>query len=250
MLNKNPSGVRTILWNRAIRDCADDHQDTGVAYESRPSDVECVDMIWYGQATHDAVPLCSADIYWYLRFLRRDGKTTLIAHGPTTHVTPVAYQQGDEFLGIRFKPGTYFPHLPSRALVDGAMLLTDSVQRQFSLWGAVWETPTYQNADIFVSRLVKAGVLNHDDVIDAALNHEEQERTLRSVQQRFVRATGLTHQVIQQVERARYAATLLAQGTPIMDVVFQAGYYDHPHLTRSLKRFLNQTPVQIADHSD
>jgi methylphosphotriester-DNA--protein-cysteine methyltransferase len=39
---------------------------------------------------------------------------------------------------------------------------------------------------------------------------------------------------------------LLAQGTPIMDVVFQAGYYDHPHLTHSLKRFLNQTPVQIA----
>ncbi|MCL4303751.1 MAG: hypothetical protein KJ077_49150 [Anaerolineae bacterium] len=29
------------------------------------------------------------------------------------------------------------------------------------------------------------------------------------------------------------------------DVVYQAGYADQPHLTRSLKHFVGQTPAQI-----
>jgi AraC-like DNA-binding protein len=31
-----------------------------------------------------------------------------------------------------------------------------------------------------------------------------------------------------------------------LDVARQAGYADQPHLTRSLKRFVGQTPSQIA----
>jgi AraC-like DNA-binding protein len=32
----------------------------------------------------------------------------------------------------------------------------------------------------------------------------------------------------------------------IGDVVYQAGYADQPHLTRSLKRFIGYTPAQLA----
>ncbi len=45
--------------------------------------------------------------------------------------------------------------------------------------------------------------------------------------------------------RARHARTLLQQGISILDTVEQAGYADQPHLTRSLKRFMGQTPAQI-----
>ncbi len=31
----------------------------------------------------------------------------------------------------------------------------------------------------------------------------------------------------------------------ILDTVERAGYFDQPHLTRSLKRFIGQTPAQI-----
>lgn len=31
------------------------------------------------------------------------------------------------------------------------------------------------------------------------------------------------------------------------DAVFEAGYFDHAHLTLSLSRFIGQTPAQIAD---
>lgn len=40
--------------------------------------------------------------------------------------------------------------------------------------------------------------------------------------------------------------TLLHQGTSILDTVYKAGYYDQSHMTNSLKRFLGQTPAQIA----
>jgi methylphosphotriester-DNA--protein-cysteine methyltransferase len=64
-----------------------------------------------------------------------------------------------------------------------------------------------------------------------------------------VHVTGLTHQTILQIERARLAARLLEQGMPILDVVFEAGYFDQPHLSRSLKFFIGQTPAQIREQS-
>jgi AraC-like DNA-binding protein len=48
------------------------------------------------------------------------------------------------------------------------------------------------------------------------------------------------------IERARYATNLLRAGMSIADVVDLAGYFDQPHLTRSLKYLIGQTPVEIA----
>jgi methylphosphotriester-DNA--protein-cysteine methyltransferase len=54
---------------------------------------------------------------------------------------------------------------------------------------------------------------------------------------------------VRQIERARYATTLLRQGLSILDVVYEAGYYDQPHLTRALKHFIGLTPAHILDRS-
>ena len=70
--------------------------------------------------------------------------------------------------------------------------------------------------------------------------------SLRSVQRRFLYVTGLTYKSIQQIERARHVSSLLQSGVPIPDAAFQAGYFDQPHLTRSLKLFAGQTPAQIV----
>jgi AraC-like DNA-binding protein len=37
----------------------------------------------------------------------------------------------------------------------------------------------------------------------------------------------------------------LKQGISILDAVTLAGYADQPHLTRSLKRLVGQTPAQL-----
>jgi methylphosphotriester-DNA--protein-cysteine methyltransferase len=66
------------------------------------------------------------------------------------------------------------------------------------------------------------------------------------VQRRYVQETGLTRRMIHQIERARTAMSLLQGGRSILDTVHEAGYYDQPHLTRSLRRFLGQTPAELT----
>ena len=62
-----------------------------------------------------------------------------------------------------------------------------------------------------------------------------------------MKATGITHKLYEQMQRAKNATALLEQGTSILDTVFQTGYADQPHLTRSLKRFMGRTPVEISE---
>jgi AraC-like DNA-binding protein len=69
-------------------------------------------------------------------------------------------------------------------------------------------------------------------------------RTLRHC---FQHATGLSHNDIHQIQRAQRAAALLRHGVSILDAVDELGYYDQPHLTRSLKRWVGHTPAQIAN---
>jgi len=88
-----------------------------------------------------------------------------------------------------------------------------------------------------------------DPVVEAAIQGQTPPMAIRSLQYRFVQATGLTHKTIQQIERAHSAAALLTQGTSIADTVFDLGYFDQSHLTNSLKRFIGKTPAQIASKS-
>ena len=81
----------------------------------------------------------------------------------------------------------------------------------------------------------------------AALRGQVSDLSARSVQRRVLRATGVTQGTLYQIERAKRALMLLQQGTSILDTVEQAGYYDQPHLTRSLKYLMGQTPAQISD---
>jgi methylphosphotriester-DNA--protein-cysteine methyltransferase len=78
------------------------------------------------------------------------------------------------------------------------------------------------------------------------LHHQVKDVSRRTVQRRLWQATGLTHSTVCQIERAWFAKALLQQGISRADTIEQAGYYDLPHLTRSLKRFLGLTPVQIV----
>src|SRR4029453_4449501 len=47
-------------------------------------------------------------------------------------------------------------------------------------------------------------------------------------------------------ERARYATNLLKHGISILDAVHDAGYFDQPHLTRSVGHLIGQTPARIV----
>ncbi|HZR42049.1 MAG TPA: AraC family transcriptional regulator, partial [Ktedonobacteraceae bacterium] len=182
---------------------------------------------------------------------RYQGKTMLTVRGPETQATPMHFSwTGAEFLGIDLKPGAFLPHLPPGQLMNlQDANLPEASSTAFWLCGAAWQYPDYDNADTFIARLVRAGLLMRDPLVEAVFQGQPHGMSLRAVQYRFLQATGLTYRMIRQIERARQAAALLEQGQSIPEVVYQAGYFDQPHLTRSLKHFIGQTPVQILQKS-
>jgi hypothetical protein len=217
-------------------------------YEDRSSDSSFVETIWRAQSERAGSFISLAASHWEMVVTRYRGKTSFTVRGPETKATPLHYQWiGAEWLGIRFKLGTFLPHLPPGKLLDRRDVnLPQATSQSFWLQGSTWETPTFENADTFVDRLVRGGLLVRDPVVQAVLEGQPQELSVRTVQYRFLEATGLTHRTVQQIARARHALTLLQKGASIPDTVYQAGYFDQPHLTRALKRFTGQTPAQIA----
>jgi hypothetical protein len=157
---------------------------------------------------------------------------------------------GGEFFGMIFKYGAFMPHFPVSTLVDSDLDLPDASSTSFWLNGSAWQFPTYENADTFIERLLREELLVCDPIIQPVLRGEPSELSPRSIQRRFVQATGLTQGSIRKIERARQATLLLQQGVSILDTVEAAGYSDQAHLTRALKYLIGKTPSQIINKSE
>ena len=66
--------------------------------------------------------------------------------------------------------------------------------------------------DTFISRLVREGLLVIDPLVGTVLQGHSQALSIRSVQYRFLHATGLTNKTVRQITRAQQAYALLEQG--------------------------------------
>jgi AraC-like DNA-binding protein len=216
--------------------------------EERPSDSPFVERVWRSQSEDPGIFISQASTHGEICVTRYRGKTILTLRGPETKATPMDYTwMGAVFMGIDFKLGTFMPHFPPGKLLNqNDVNLPEASSRSFWLRGSAWQFPDLETADTFVDRLIREGLLVHDPVVDAVVQGYPQELSLRAAQYRFLQATGLNYRTVQQIERARHAAALLEQGKSILDTVYEAGYFDQPHLTRALKRYLGQTPAQIA----
>ncbi|MCI0710525.1 MAG: helix-turn-helix domain-containing protein [Chloroflexi bacterium] len=217
------------------------------SFEERPSDSPLIEKIWRTQSEQAGDFTSLAESRSEIVVARYMGQITVTVRGPETKATTASAPADAEFFGIVFKLGTFMPSLLPRNLMDrrDAHLLA-ACNHSFWLDSSTWEIPNFDNADTFVERLVREGLLVHDSVVGAVLQGQPQPFSPRSLQYRFVRATGLPHKVIQQIERAKCAATLLENGISILDTVHETGYFDQAHLSNSLKRFIGQTPTQIV----
>lgn len=177
---------------------------------------------------------------------RLKGDTYVTLRGPETQAREVFCPPEGEWVAIRFKAGTFMPHLPIAQLLDGQDHTVTASKRHFRLNGARWEIPSFDNAETFVARLARAGLIARDPAVEAALQGDSRALSLRSAQRHFLHATGMSHAVLRQIERARHATNLLRSGVSIGDAVHEAGFFDQAHLTRSLKRLIGLTPARIA----
>ena len=189
-----------------------------------------------------------ASVHPGIGFVRVGGATTVHLRGPATEATTLSCPRDAEYFGADFRLGAYLPMFPPARLANlqDAMLPTLPGGR-ILLDGRAWEMPTPQNLDVFIDRLAQAGLLVFDPLVEE-LRHGGPVGTVpeRTAQSRFVRAVGLSRRKLQLIERARHAARLLRAGAAITDVVFSAGYYDQPHLTRTLRQLIGHTPGEVA----
>ncbi|GAB3842236.1 helix-turn-helix domain-containing protein [Dactylosporangium cerinum] len=216
-------------------------------FETRASDSPWVDTVWTCTSAQVAEMTSVAGVCWGLVFWQRDGIAYASISGPETRTGTAPVPEGATFVGIEFAVGTSLRTVPTPALVDGGVELPDATRRSFRLDGARWETPSADDAEALVNRLVRAGAVIRDPLVTDVRRGHAPAVTARTVERRFRETTGLTQGAVRQIERARNASALLAAGAPVADVVTGLDYFDEPHLARALRRYVGRTARQLRD---
>jgi Helix-turn-helix domain len=217
-----------------------------IAHEQRLSDSPYIETVAHGWTMSEGSTIRPAESNWHMVFVRTQGRTHSLVVGPLPTSGKVSWGEGAEILWIKFKLGVFMPHLPVQDFLDVERPLQEVASKSFWLKNVAWKLPNFENADTFVNKLVRDEILVLDPVVNAMLNDELPDVSSRTMRHHFLRATGLTRSRIFQMKQAQQAKTLLQQGISILDTVYEAGYFDQPHLTRSLKQFIGYTPAQIS----
>jgi hypothetical protein len=215
-------------------------------FELRASPHPLVREAWRTTSVPDDRFISTATSEWGIVITRQEDRAWVTVRGPETSASISPVPAAAEFIGIRFARGAFMPSLPPSQLVDDALDLPAHDRRSFWLDGSAWPLPLFDDLDAFVDGLVGAELLVLDPVAAAALDDGQIGRGERTVQRRVARATGLSRRAITQIERAQSAARMLMTGASIGDVVSDLRYADQAHLTRSVRRFIGQTPSEIV----
>lgn len=218
-----------------------------VIEEERAADSSLVAKVRRARYTADATEVALPDGSWDLLFVRRAGAPLVVVQtGQIAAPVTVDGRAGDEILTIAFKPEVYMPSLPGRETIGQGLARPAEQERRFWVDGDRFEVPSFDNAEQLVAALARRGLLERDPVVARALQGARQRLDERSIQRHFAEVTGLGLKAFQQIARAHEAARLLRLGEPASQVAAALGFTDQAHLTHSLKRFLGQTPRQIA----
>jgi hypothetical protein len=216
-----------------------------IAFHDRSSESPDIERVW--RAYSDTVDRMTsiATAHWTLVAWRAEREWRVAVQGPETGATTAPVPPETEFVGIRLSLGTALERLPTDRLVNRGIEFPDVSGHSVRILGCAVPLPDYDRAEDFVQRLVRAGVLVRDPMVRDVLRGWPPDATVRTVRRHFLSAAGLTPGVVRQIERAREAAMLIRNGAPIADIAHDLGYYDQPHLARSLGRFVGHTATEL-----
>jgi AraC-like DNA-binding protein len=214
--------------------------------KARLSDSHLVQSVTHIAYNEHCAELSFPDGRWDVVIFRSRGRATVLLTGATTHPITSTNNPGDELLCISFKAGVYMPAYAPAGMRDRAIPLPNPNRGSLSLGSGVFEIPSFENADDFVAKLAKMGLITHDELVDSMLSGEPKAASIRSLQRHFLQATGLTFNFHRQIQRAQCAIALLRQGRAAIDAALEVGYADQSHMINSLKSIMGQTPSQIV----
>jgi hypothetical protein len=216
-------------------------------FDHRESNSPYVERIWRSWSRSGGPFLSMAEGNIELVVTRLPGFMAVTLRGPVSRGSIFECPPNGEWLAIRFRLGTYLPWIPTAALIDHQdVQLPVLPNGRFWFSDLTWEIPSYDNAEDFVARLARAGVIARSHATDAVVEGDVDWMSKCSVQRHFRRVTGMTFGSYQQIQRARHAAILLTSGSSVLSATFGAGYFDQAHLTRSVKQLIGMTPARLA----
>ncbi|MFI2206434.1 helix-turn-helix domain-containing protein [Streptomyces sp. NPDC020192] len=218
----------------------------GLEIESRPSELPYIERVWRSRSDDVGRMTSIATSHWELVFWEHHGQVRAAVLGPEPKACLAPVPEDATFFGISFALGTSMPHIPISRLVGGSAEIPGVTRRSVWLKGSAWHPPDYDNAEAFVRRMVREGIVDCDPIVPAVLDGATSDVSERTLQRRFVAATGLTRGAIRQIHRAREAAVLIQEGASAQEVVHRLGYFDQPHLARSLTRYIGRTATQLS----
>ena len=219
----------------------------GLIFNAVAGELPLVQRMWSASCDATTGFTSAAKASSMIVFARSDDGATVHLRGPETRGTSLTCPEGSEFFGVDLRLGAYLPLYPPSGLTDlNDALLPTLPGDRILLDNRDWEMPTEQNVDVFLDRLLRAGLLIFDPLVDE-IRHGERPRGMseRIAQIRFRRAVGISHRKLVSIQQAHHAAQLLAAGMSIADVVTTSGYYDQPQLARAMRWATGHTPGEL-----
>lgn len=217
-------------------------------HESRQSDDPYIDTVWKSKAIANGTYLVTPDGSWDLIAAEEpDGSRIAFLAGQVTKPTRLPYRAGNKSVVISFTAGAYLPYLRGAVPADSFIMLPVENNTHFKLADHTFVLPTYDNAEELVMQMVSLGVLKNDAIVEHILHGAPKAASKRSVQRHFKTTTGITHKKLADIHRAQQAVRLLKKGKDPATTASDTGYYDQPHLTKSLKHLMDSSPTAVDD---
>ncbi|GAB3759274.1 helix-turn-helix domain-containing protein [Microlunatus parietis] len=217
-----------------------------IHFEHRASDSPAIERVWRSHSDHEESMTSVASAHWTLVAWRVGREWRVAAQGPEARASTAPVPPETEFVGIRLALGMRLAQPATDRIVGDAAAFSAS-KHSVRIGDVTLPVPAYDDAEDLVRRLIKTERLLSDPLVINALRGEPPAASIRTVRRHFLATTGLTAATVRQIERARAAAVRIRAGQVIADVAYDLGYYDQPHLSRSLTRFLGHPAGALRD---
>ena len=146
-----------------------------IHFDTRPSDSPLVDQLWRSHSESPGTFHSIAECRWEIVVTRLFGRSLVIVRGPESRASLAQLPPGGEWVGIRFKLGTFMPLMRSAELRDrNDVILPNATSRSFWLNGSAWDFPSFDNAEAFVAQLTRAGLIMTDPTVKNAIRGDLQ----------------------------------------------------------------------------
>ena len=211
-------------------------------FDDRESDSPYVERIWRSRSRNGGSFLSMAEGNIELVVTRLPGFLAVTLRGPVSRGSLVECPPNGEWLAVRFRLGTYLPRMPTAALIDHQdVQLPVLPNGRFWFSDLTWEIPTYDNAEAFAARLVRAWRHRAQPC-----NRCSRRRRCRLDEPAFGSAPFSPRHRHDVQQLSADPAALLSSGSSVLNATFDAGYFDQAHLTRSVKQLIGMTPARLV----